>query len=109
MGVTKTSAYTPGQNNLAELLKAIAHPARIAILQQLMARQCCVGKEFTEELALAQPTISRHLRELKDAGLIRGTIEGTSVSYCIDEVRWKEIQVLVEELFASYWADSKCC
>ncbi|NJC27318.1 ArsR/SmtB family transcription factor [Neolewinella antarctica] len=109
MGLTKTEAYTAEQNQLADLLKALAHPARIAIVQQLLQKQCCVGKEFSAELPLSQPTISRHLRELKDAGIISGTIEGTSVSYCIAGERWREVQGLVHELFEGYWRSTDCC
>ena len=109
MGATKTTAYTTAQNELASLLKALAHPARIAILQKLLACNCCVGKAFTEDLDLSQPTISRHLRELKDAGLIQGTVEGTSVSYCIDGRRWAEARALVGAFFAAYGTDGACC
>ncbi|MEL7160861.1 MAG: metalloregulator ArsR/SmtB family transcription factor [Bacteroidota bacterium] len=111
MGLTKTDAYTPAQNELALILKALAHPARLAILQQLFKVDCCVGKDFTAEMPLAQPTISRHLRELKEAGLILGTVEGVSVSYCINAPRWREVQVLVNELFNAFPRDPRadCC
>ncbi|MEO0734076.1 MAG: metalloregulator ArsR/SmtB family transcription factor [Bacteroidota bacterium] len=94
---------------MALILKALAHPARLAILQQLFRENCCVGKDFTSKMALAQPTISRHLRELKDAGLIVGTIEGVSVSYCINGPRWREVQSLVNELFNGFPTDPHCC
>ena len=107
MGLTKTDAYTPEQLHLAELLKALAHPARIAILQKLFTVDCCICRDFTEEIDLSQPTVSRHLKELKAAGLISGTVEGTSVSYCIDAARWGEVRALVGGLFDGF--GEGCC
>ena len=99
MGVTRTDLFTEEQNALARLAKVLAHPARIAILQHLARMNACVNGEFVEELGLAQATVSQHLRELKEVGLIQGTIEGVSVSYCINPVRWKEMKLLLNELF----------
>ena len=79
MGATKTDLFTDRQNALAVMAKAIAHPARIAILQHLVATNACICGDLVNELGLAQPTISRHLKELKNAGLIQGTVEGTSI------------------------------
>jgi predicted transcriptional regulator len=73
-------------------LKAIAHPARIAILQQIIKANACICGDLVDELGLAQATISQHLKELKNAGLIQGTIEGVSVCYCIEPVAWKNLQ-----------------
>ncbi|MGI4751529.1 MAG: ArsR/SmtB family transcription factor, partial [Janthinobacterium lividum] len=84
MGLTKTEIFTEQQNRLAVMLKAIAHPARIAILQQIISSNACICGDLVDELGLAQPTISQHLKELKNAGLIQGTIEGVSVCYCIN-------------------------
>ena len=111
MGVTKTEAFTVEQNELARLAKALGHPARIAILQQLLRLDCCVGVDFTREIELSQPTISKHLRELKEVGLIQGTVEGTSISYCIDPARWLEVQNMIGELFAQFkiGGNSDCC
>ncbi|HEX5555153.1 MAG TPA: metalloregulator ArsR/SmtB family transcription factor, partial [Chitinophagaceae bacterium] len=88
MGATKTDLFNKKQNELANMAKAIAHPARIAILQQLLKANTCICGDLVEELGLAQPTISQHLRELKLAGIIQGTVEGTSVCYCIDPKVW---------------------
>ena len=99
MGLTKTEAYTPAQNRLAELLRALAHPARLAIVQRLAAEGCCICRDFTDELDLAQPTVSRHLRELHAAGLIAGAVEGTRRSYCLAPERWAEVRALAGELF----------
>jgi len=89
MGVTKTEIFTEQQNNLATSLKAVAHPARIAILQYIIKQNACICNDLVEELGLAQATISQHLKELKSIGIIKGSIEGTSVCYCIDENVWK--------------------
>lgn len=87
MGVSKTEEYTAKQNTMAIAFKAMGHPARIAILEQLMKRENCICGDLVELLPLSQATVSQHLKELKNAGLIRGTVEGTSVCYCIDE-KW---------------------
>ena len=102
MGLTKHELYSQRQNELATVCKALGHPARIAIIQQLLAANSCICGDFAREIELAQPTISKHLRELKAIGIIRGTIEGTSVNYCIDAERWREIQASVNRLFDTY-------
>lgn len=88
MGISKTTLFTEETNQLATVAKALAHPARIAIIQHLMSKESCVTGQLVEEIGLAQPTVSQHLRELKNLGIIRGTIEGTSVNYCIDTEQW---------------------
>ena len=85
MGITKTEGFTATQNKLAILAKAIGHPARIAIIEYLLKRDSCICGDIVNELPLAQPTVSQHLKELKNAGLIKGNIEGTSICYCINE------------------------
>jgi ArsR family transcriptional regulator, arsenate/arsenite/antimonite-responsive transcriptional repressor len=85
MGLTKTEAFTENQNKIAQLLKALAHPARVAILEHLLKVKTCICGDLVNELPLAQATVSQHLKELKTAGIIKGSIEGTSVCYCIDE------------------------
>jgi len=92
MGITKSEIFTDEQNAIANIAKVLGHPARIAILQQLVKSKSCVCGDLVEEIGLAQPTISQHLKELKNIKLIRGNIEGTSVCYCIDEENWNEIQ-----------------
>lgn len=109
MGITKTDVYTDEQNELADLLKAIAHPARIAILQKLSSVDCCICRDFSDEIELSQPTISRHLSELKAAGLISGTVTGTRKSYCLDASRWQEVSSLVGVFLSSLKSASKCC
>src|SRR6202046_5827915 len=102
MGATKTDLFTKEQNELANMAKAIAHPARIAILQQLIKTNACICGDLVDELGLAQPTISQHLKELKNAGIIQGTVEGTSVCYCIEPKNWALYQKEFGALFAAY-------
>jgi len=109
MGVTKTEIFTEEQNRLAILLKAIAHPARLAILQQIISANACICGELVDELGLAQATISQHLKELKLAGLIQGTIEGVSVCYCINPAVWKELTDQLGTLMTSYDLKEGCC
>src|ERR1700712_5979453 len=101
MGATKTDLFTKKQNDLANMAKAIAHPARIAILQYLLKTNACICGELVDELGLAQATISQHLKELKNVGLIKGTIEGTSVCYCIDEKVWKQYRKDFDAFFVA--------
>jgi DNA-binding transcriptional ArsR family regulator len=107
MGLTKTEIFTEEQNSLAVLLKAMAHPARIAILQQIIKANACICGDLVDELGLAQPTISQHLKELKNAGLIQGTIEGVSVCYCINPIVWDELKDQLGLFFNSY--NPACC
>ena len=101
MGLTKTEIFTEEQNRLAVMLKAIAHPARIAILQEIIKSNTCICGDLVDELGLAQPTISQHLKELKNAGLIQGTIEGVSVCYCIEPMAWKLLQENLNDFFGT--------
>ncbi len=85
MGATKSSQFSNKQNQMAGIAKALGHPARIAILEFLLKTENCICGDIVNELPLAQPTISQHLKELKQCGLIKGAIEGTAICYCIDE------------------------
>ena len=96
MGLTKTDLFTEEQNEIAVVAKAFAHPARVAIIQHLLKVNSCICGDIVEELPLAQATISRHLKELKGVGIIKGTIEGTSINYCIDATRWRAVQQAVK-------------
>ena len=109
MGVTKSESFSADQNEIANMAKALAHPARVAIIQYLLKVNNCICGDIVGELPLAQPTISRHLKELKTVGLIKGTIEGTSVNYCIDAQKWRLIQAIFNQLFDTYVLDQKCC
>ena len=109
MGATKAEIFTEKQNRLAQMMKALAHPARIAILQELVRTRACICGELVNDLGLAQATISQHLKELKSAGLIKGTIEGTRVCYCINEKTWKQYTRELEIFFRAYQPVSECC
>jgi len=109
MGLTKTEIFTEEQNRLAIMLKALAHPARIAILQQIIKANACICGDLVEELGLAQATISQHLKELKNAGLIQGTIEGVSVCYCIEPGAWKLLSEQLGNFFSTYNQTHNCC
>jgi len=85
MGASKTEHFTEQQNAIATMAKALGHPARIAIIEYLMRVDACICGDIVNELPLAQPTVSQHLKELKNAGLIKGNVEGNAICYCIDE------------------------
>jgi predicted transcriptional regulator len=109
MGLTKTEIFTAEQNRLAIMLKAMAHPARIAILQHIINANACICGDLVDELGLAQATISQHLKELKNAGLIQGTIEGVSVCYCIEPDAWKLLNTQLGSFFGAYTDRKNCC
>lgn len=109
MGATKTELFTKSQNELAAIAKALAHPARIAILQHLAKTQACVCGEIVDEVGLAQPTVSQHLKELKNAGLIQGDVEGTSVCYCINPKAWVRFKDLFASFFSKDPTGKTCC
>ena len=110
MGVTKSEIFTAEQNSIAALAKVLGHPARIAIIQHIIKEDSCICGDLVNEIGLAQPTISQHLKELKNSGIIKGNIEGTSVCYCIDQENWGQIK----STFASFFEFSvnnktNCC
>ncbi len=108
MGATKTDYFTDHQNQLARIAKALGHPARIAIIEHLLKVNACICSDIVNELPLAQPTISQHLKELKNAGLIKGNVEGNSICYCID----KKTFIILKEYFSgivSSVTNQKCC
>lgn len=109
MGITRTELFSKKQNEMAAMAKAIAHPARIAILQYLIRTNTCICGDLVDELGLAQATISQHLKELKTAGLIQGTIEGTSVCYCIHPGNWKKYREYFSAFFTEVKPSDSCC
>lgn len=110
MGATKTEEFTIKDNKIAKYAKALAHPARVAILQLLIKKQACICGDIVDELPLSQSTVSQHLKELKEAGLIKGDIDGVRICYCIDEKEWENAKSYLDTLFASYSANkTKCC
>lgn len=110
MGVTKTEIFTDTQNEIAVFAKAFSHPARVAILQHLFKINACICGDLVEVIGLSQPTISQHLKELKTLGLIKGTVEGTSVCYCIDKDNWTKMKdVLSGFLMQNVSFKDECC
>lgn len=110
VGTTKAHIFTPKQNQLAKLAKALGHPARIAILE-LLKQQACICGDIVEELGLSQSTISQHLKELKEAGLIKGEIEGPRTCYCINNTQIEQVKVDMQELLSvpKIDCDTDCC
>lgn len=109
MGATKTTDYTQQEMSIAKYAKAFSHPARVAILNLLLKKQACVCGDIVDELPLSQSTVSQHLKELKEVGLIKGDIEGASVCYCIDEQAWNTAKKQLNQLFDNVNVSSKCC
>lgn|SRR5690242_7629660 len=109
MGLTKTEIFTDQQNRIADLAKAFSHPARVAILQLLIARKACVCGDLVDELELAQATVSQHLKELKRIGIIQGEINPPRICYCINPVVWEEAQKVFGGLLGSFVQASACC
>jgi len=101
MGVTKTQVFTDKQNRIADLAKALSHPARVAIIQHLLKVNSCVCGDLVEVLPLAQATVSQHLKELKNIGIIHGEINPPRVCYCINETVWEEARLIFGEIFES--------
>lgn len=107
MGATKTDHFTQAQNELAILAKALGHPARIAIIEYLLKVDSCICGDIVDELPLAQPTVSQHLKELKSAGLIKGNVEGTAICYCIHEEGFEKIKSFFSHVIEQ--TKNKCC
>ena len=109
MGLTKTEIFSETQNKIANLAKVIGHPARVAIIEYLFNQNSCICGDLVDEIGLAQPTISQHLRELKKMNLIQGNIEGTSVCYCINKETWLEMKTILSDFLNQDLEDINCC
>ena len=109
MGVTKTERFTQEQNDITILLKALAHPARIAIIEYLLSVDSCICNDIVDEIKLAQPTVSQHLKELKNAGIIQGEIDGKSICYCINPESFKKMEHFVDQIFHKIHQQNNCC
>lgn len=107
MGASKSEFFSDQQNELASLFKAISHPARVAIIEYLLKVDSCICGDIVNELPLAQPTVSQHLKELKNVGIIKGNIEGTAICYCLNPETMKKL----ENYFSGISSElkSKCC
>ena len=100
MGTTKTEEFTVKQNKIAKYAKALGHPARIAIIELLVKKNSCICGDIVDELPLSQSTVSQHLKGLKEAGLIKGDIDGVKVCYCIDEKEWENAKTYLIKCFS---------
>ncbi len=109
MGATNTDNFTDRQNQLATLTKALGHPARIAIIDYLLKVDTCICGDIVDELPLAQATVSQHLKELKNAGLIKGTIEGNSICYCVNEKALDKLQDYFANISTKLEKKNSCC
>ena len=97
MGTTKSEIFTDEQNKLATLFKVLGHPARVAIIQHIIKQNACICTDLVDELGLAQATISQHLKELKNAGLIQGEIEAPKIKYCLNRQNWEIARKLYKD------------
>ena len=108
MGATKTDHFTDQQNQIATIAKALGHPARVAIIEHLLKVNACICGDIVNELPLAQATVSQHLKELKNAGLIKGSIEGNAICYCIDENTFEILKNYFSKIIATV-TKQNCC
>jgi len=108
MGATNTDHYSDVQNDIAKIAKALGHPARVAIVDYLVKVNACICGDIVNELPLAQPTVSQHLKELKNAGIIKGEIEGNAICYCIDEQVIKKINDYLSGILEKTKMRNKC-
>jgi len=109
MRSSKINDYTVQQKVIAKYSKALAHPARVAILNLLLKKKSCICGDIVLEIPLSQSTVSQHLKELKDAGLIRGKIDGSKICYCINELEWNKAKSHLNKLFESKILSYNCC
>lgn len=109
MGATKTENFTSEQNEIATILKALAHPARIAIVEYLLSVDTCICNDIVDELPLAQPTVSQHLKELKNVGIIQGNVEGNAICYCINPEKFKKMEHFIKQIFQKIDNQKTCC
>lgn len=106
MTYTKANQFSPEQQEVARLAKVLSHPARIAILQHLAQVKTCISGDISSALPLSRTTVSQHLTELKNAGLIKGEIDGLTVCYCINQEKYEKAKNLLVQLLASI---KTCC
>ena len=109
MGATKTDHFSKSQNEMATIAKALGHPARIAIMDYLLSVDTCICGDIVNKLPLAQPTVSQHLKELKNAGLIKGNIEGNAICYCINEITLQKLQNYFTKISSKIAAKKTSC
>lgn len=107
MGISKTEEFSAKHNEIASMMKALAHPARVAIIDYLLSVDTCICSDIVNELPLAQPTVSQHLKELKNAGLITGSIEGKAICYCVEKKAINKLMVYFGKVTDKM--NNKCC
>ncbi len=105
MGLSKSELFTEQQNRLAKMAKALAHPARIAILEMMVKKETCVCGDLVEELPLSQSTVSQHLKAMKEAGIIKGEEDGAYRCYCINKESCIKLMTQLKSIFSKV----KCC
>jgi DNA-binding transcriptional ArsR family regulator len=108
MGITKAETYSNEQISIATLLKALGHPARVAIVEFILSVDSCICGDIVNELPLAQPTVSQHLKELKKAGLIKGMVEGNAICYCLDQKAIDQLKNYFS-IFSIHLTEKNCC
>lgn len=109
MGITKTIGFSDETNEMSEILKALGNPARLEIVKILMKSSTCICGEIVEILPLAQSTVSKHLSELKKVGIIKGTVTGNNICYCLNEKTIQNIQNFINTIESSYCKSQECC
>jgi DNA-binding transcriptional ArsR family regulator len=110
MGASKIINYTAEELLIAKFAKALSHPARVAIIKLLLQKQSCVCGDIVEDLPIAQSTVSQHLKELKESGLIKGNIDGASICYCIDLDVLQSANSILNQLLSTHNpTPSTCC
>jgi ArsR family transcriptional regulator, arsenate/arsenite/antimonite-responsive transcriptional repressor len=109
MGASNTELFTKRQNDIANIMKALAHPARVAIIDYLLKTKSCICGDIVNVLPLAQPTVSQHLKELKNAELIKGNIEGNAICYCINEKTFLKFEQFLSEFSIKMEKKKSCC
>jgi DNA-binding transcriptional ArsR family regulator len=109
VGISKTEEFTVKQNIIARYAKAFAHPARVAIIELLIKKQSCICGDIVDDIPLSQSTVSQHLKELKEAGLIKGTVDGVKTCYCINEKEWNAAKNYFSLLLNSHISNNDCC
>jgi len=112
MAINRRSEFEKSQQELADFAKALSHPARVAILKALAQKDSCVCGEIVELLPLAQSTVSQHLKELLNAGLITGTVDGPKSCYCINWKTFAQFEKTFNRFFhktKSYEEKRQCC
>jgi ArsR family transcriptional regulator len=99
--MNKVESISEDQKAMARFAKAMGHPIRMYVLELLSKQSCCYSGDLTEVLPIAKSTLSQHLKELKDAGLIQGEIEGPKIKYCLNQENWKVAQSLFKSFLSN--------